>query len=161
MANTMRKVALWILGLLLFSAVGIAVFLVVAGDGFYRWAADRVLENAIDRKVEIDGYFSFNIGMEPTLVVTDLWIGNATWAEKQALMRVRHFEVQVALKPLLSGIVQVPRLVVEGLSLDLETGPDGAGNWEVASSEDEDTAVRENLFYPLLEFISLKDVAIT
>ena len=159
----MRKVALWSLGLLLFSAAGIAVFLAVAGDDFYRWAADRVLENAIDRKVEIDGSFSLNLGLEPTLVVTDLWIGNATWAEKQEMVRVKHFEIQVALKPLFSGIVQVPRLVIEGLTLDLETGPDGAGNWEVASasSEDEDTAVRDNLFYPLLEFISLKNVAIT
>jgi uncharacterized protein involved in outer membrane biogenesis len=149
--------------LILLSAGGIALFLVVAGDDFYRWAVDRVLEDAIDRTVEIDGSFSLNLGLEPTLVVTDLWIGNATWAEKQEMMRVKHLEVQVALKPLFSGIVRVPRLVVEGLTLDLEMGPDGAGNWEMASasSEDEEKSVREDFVSPLLEFISLKDLAIT
>jgi len=160
MADIVKKVALWGLGLILLSAAGVAVFLVVAGDDFYRWAAEGLLEDALDRKVEIDGSFSLDLGLEPTLVVTDLWIGNATWAEKPEMVRVKHVEVQVALKPLLSGIVQVPRLVVEGLTLDLETGPDGAGNWEIASSEDEKTAVREDLFYPLFEFISLKDVVI-
>jgi uncharacterized protein involved in outer membrane biogenesis len=148
---------------MLLSAAGIIVFLANAGDDFYRWAANRLLEDAIDRKVEIDGSFSLDIGLEPTLVVTDHWIENAPWAERQEMVRVKHFEVQVALKPLFSGIVQVPRLVVEGLTLDLETGPDGAGNWEVAKarSDQEDSARREDLSLPLFEFISLKDVAIT
>ena len=58
---------------MLSSVVSIAAFLAIAGDDFYRWAADKVLENAIDRRVEIDGSFSLDLGLEPTLVVSDLW----------------------------------------------------------------------------------------
>ena len=89
MAGAIKKVVVWGLGLMLLSVAGVAVFLTVAGDDFYRWAADRVLEDAIDRRVEIDGSFSLDLGMEPTLVVTDLWIGNATWAEKTEMMLVK------------------------------------------------------------------------
>ena len=163
MAGTIRKVTLWSLGLLLLSAAVIAVFLATAGDDFYRWAARQLLEDALDRQVHVDGTFSFDVGLEPTLVVTDVWIENAPWAEKSEMARVERAEVQIALMPLFSGIVQVPRLVVEGLTLELETGPDGAGNWQIAKAggEDGETAGQKDLFYPLLEFISLKDVAIT
>ena len=148
---------------MLLSVAGIAVFLVVAGDDFYRWAADRLLEDAIDHKVYVEGTFSFDVGLEPTLVVTEVWIENAPWAEKQEMVRVKRLEVQVALKPLFSGIVQVPRLVVDGLTLELERGPDGTGNWQIAKAggEEGEAAGQKDLFYPLLEFISLKDVAIT
>ena len=158
-----KRVALWSLGLLLFSAVIVTAFLAIAGDNFYRWAAGRLLEGSIDRTIHFDGTFSFDVTLEPTLIVTDVWLENAPWAEKAEMARVERAEVQVALKPLFSGIVRLPRLVVDGLTLDLETGPDGAGNWEVASAsyEDEDTAGQKDMFYPLVEFISLKDVAIT
>jgi hypothetical protein len=158
-----KHIALWSLGLLLFSVAIIAAFLAIAGDGFYRWAAGQLLEGSIDRTIHVDGTFSFDVGLEPTLIVTDIWLENAPWAQKAEMARIDRAEVQVALKPLFSGIVRLPRLVVEGLTLDLETDADGAGNWQIAKGggEGAETAGRQNLFYPLFEFISLKDIAIT
>ncbi|MEE9145228.1 MAG: AsmA family protein, partial [Candidatus Binatia bacterium] len=158
-----KSIIWWSLGLLLLLVVVLAVFLATAGDGFYRWAARQLLEDKLGRPIQVDGTFSFDVGWEPTLAVTDVWIENATWAEKREMARVKRAEVQFALKPLFSGIVLVPRLVVEGLTLDLETGPDGEGNWEVGKGirGGGRMAGQEDLFFPLFEFISLKDVAIT
>jgi uncharacterized protein involved in outer membrane biogenesis len=154
MAGTLRKVALWALGLLLLSATVIVAFLAIAGDGFYRWAATQLLENALDRQVHVDGTFSFDVGLEPSLMVTDVWVENAPWAEKDEMARVERVEVQIVLKPLFSGIVQVPRLVVEGLTLELERGPDGAGNWQMAKAGGKGGEAAG-------QKVSLKDVAIT
>ena len=123
-----KRIALWSFGLLLFSVAIIAAFLAIAGDNFYRWAAGQLLEGSIDRTIHVDGTFSFDVGLEPTLIVTDVWLENGPWAEKAEMARIERAEVQVAVKPLFSGIVRLPRLVVEGLTLELKTGPDGAGN---------------------------------
>ncbi len=158
-----KIIALWSLGCLLLSAVGTALFLASAGDGFYRWAMQQLLEGSIDRTIQVDGTFSFDVGLEPALVVTDLWIENAPWADRKEMARAKRVEVQIELGPLFSGIVRIPRLVVEGLDLDLETSPDGQSNWEVAGarSEKHDTAAPEDLSLPLIESVSLKDIAVT
>ena len=84
----LKDIALWSLGLLLLSATGIVVFLATAGDDFYRWAARQLLEGAIDRPVHVEGTFSFDVGLEPTLAVTEVWIENAPWAEKPEMARL-------------------------------------------------------------------------
>ena len=89
-----KRVALWSLGLLLFSAVIVTAFLAIAGDNFYRWAAGRLLEGSIDRTIHFDGTFSFDISLEPTLIVTDAWLENAPWAEKAEMARVDRAEVR-------------------------------------------------------------------
>ncbi len=145
-----KRIVLWSLGFLLLSAAGMAVFLATAGDGFYRWAAGRLLEGSVDRTIQVDGTFSFDVGLEPTLVVTDLWLGNAPWAQTAEMARVERAEVQVALMPLFSGIVLLPRLVVEGLTVELEKGPDGEENWKIAraSRDDGKPAGQKDLVIP-------------
>ena len=63
------------------------VFLATAGDDFYRWAMRQAIAGTIDRVVRVDGAFSFDIGLEPALIVTDVWIENAPWASKKELAR--------------------------------------------------------------------------
>ncbi len=158
-----KMIVLWSFGVLLSAALATVIFLATAGDGFYRWAMRQAIEGRIDREIRVDGSFSFDVGLEPTLIVTDVSIENAPWADKKHMARAGRIEVQIALRPLFSGIVRISRLVVEGLNLDLERSPDGESNWEVAgaSSEDDDRAVPKDLNYPLLELVSLKDIAVT
>jgi uncharacterized protein involved in outer membrane biogenesis len=148
-----KFIALWGLVALLLVASAATVFLATAGDEFYRWAMRHAIEGTIDREIRVDGSFTFNVGPEPVLIVTDVWIENAQWASKQEMARAKRVEIQLALGPLFSGIVRIPRLIVEGLNLDLETSSGGRSNWKVASAG-------RNVIYPLLEFVSFKDIAI-
>lgn len=101
----LKRIVSWGLGLLLSSAVFIAVLLWLAGDGILRWAAQDLLEASIERKVHMDGIFSVEFGWEPGLIVTDVWIENAPWASSKEIARAQRVEVQIALRPLFSGIV--------------------------------------------------------
>ncbi|MCZ6815195.1 MAG: AsmA family protein, partial [Planctomycetota bacterium] len=116
-----KFIALWGLGAFLLAASAAVVFLATAGDDFYRWAMRQAIEGTIHREIRVDGSFAFNVGPEPVLIVTDVWIENAPWASKKEMARAKRVEIQIALGPLFSGIVRIPRLVVEGLNLDLET----------------------------------------
>ena len=108
----LKRIVSWSLGLLLTSAVLIAVLLWIAGNDILRWAAQDLLEGSIDRKVHIDGTFSVEFGWVPGLIVTDVWIENPPWAAKKEMARVQSTEVQIALKPLFSGTIHLPRLAL-------------------------------------------------
>jgi len=156
-------VVLWALGALLLSTLAAVIFLATADDDFYRWAMQKAIEGKIGNEIRVDGSFSFDVGLEPTLIVTDVSIENPPWANKKQMARADRVEIQIVLKELFSGTIQIPRLVVEHLDLYLETSADGENNWEVAgaSSEEDATAAQEDLMYPLFEFVSLKDIAVT
>ena len=128
----------------------------------FRRAARHLLESALERGVELNGTFSVTLGSEPSLVATDISVANAPWAEKPEMAHVGHVEVQVALAPLFSGVVLIPRLVIGGVTLDLQVGADGRGNWEPAEDDkDRRAADRADAFYPLIELLSVSDVTVT
>ena len=158
------KLSVWVVALVVLTLGFLLAFLAMASDDFYRRVTQQLLEQVIDRQVRLDGTFSMDIGMEPTLVVTDLWLENAPWAETTEMARLDRVEVQVALQPLLSGVVLIRRVVVEGLTLDLETARDGRVNWDIATpsrhDEEPETDAGDTRF-PLVESISLKNISLT
>ena len=159
MTRRATKIVLWSLGVPLSALAAAIIFLALAGDDFYRWAMRQAIEGAIDREVRVDGTFSLDLGWQPTLRITDIWIENAAWTGKKEMARAERIEVQVALRPLFSGIVRVPRLVVEGVSVDLEKSADRQANWDIGSPGRSVGADElEDLVYPLFDFISLTDI---
>jgi uncharacterized protein involved in outer membrane biogenesis len=153
----LSAVLLWFGGGLALLVVAAVAFMALAGEDFYRRTGVYLLESALDRNVRLDGTFAVTLDLEPTLVVTDISIANAPWAEKAEMVRVERLEVQVELVPLFSGVVVIPRLVVGGATVDLEIAADGRGNWESAKPEGGD---RKNLFSPLVKVLSVENVAI-
>ena len=127
-----KTIVLWTLGAFLLSTLGAVIFLATADDDFYRWAMQQAIEGRIVREIRVDGSFSFDVGLEPALIVTDVSIENAPWADKKHMARAGRVEVQIAIKELFSGIILIPRLVVADLDLDLETSANGENNWEVS-----------------------------
>jgi uncharacterized protein involved in outer membrane biogenesis len=137
--------------------VAAVAWLAVAGDDFYRRAGQYLLESALDREVRLDGTFAVTLGLEPTLVVTGISVANAPWAETAEMARIDRVEVQVALMPLLSGVVEIPRLAIAGATLDLEIAADGRANWETPGSQSVDL---KDLVIPLVKFVAVDNVAI-
>lgn len=100
-----KLIVLSSLGVALLTVFAAVIFLAAAGDDFYRWALQQAIEGSLDRQIVVDGSFSFDVGLEPTLIVTDVWIENAPWASSKEIARAQRVEVQIALRPLFSGIV--------------------------------------------------------
>jgi uncharacterized protein involved in outer membrane biogenesis len=146
--------------------LGISVaFLATAGDDFTRRLLHHQMAEIIDREVRVDGTVSLDVSLEPTLSVTDVRIANPPWVPDRSFAHLERAEVQIVLLPLFSGIVHLRRLVFEGLTLRLETAADGRENWHLLAATAEDEGDEEpeepgDAFYPLLEFISLDDIAV-
>ncbi len=65
-----------------------------------------------------------------SLSFSEMKLGNPPGFSSDHLLQVSSFEARIKVLPLLVRRVEVSRFVVGGLSLNLEKGADGRGNWE-------------------------------
>ncbi len=121
---------------------GIFVFLVaviVAAGVYLYYAVDRneirriveqKAEEATGRKLVMAGPIDLGISLSPSVSVADVSFANADWGSRPEMAKIGSFEVQLALLPLISGNVEVQRVVLSGADILLETDKEGRANWE-------------------------------
>ena len=156
-----RSIFLWGLGIILLVPLLGAVLLFAFSDSLARWALERALKDDGELQVHFDGDVSLEFGSNLRLSITDLWISNPDWAENEALARIGHGKISVALRPLLSGTVFVHRLVVSDFDLNLEIAEDGRRNWDILSSGDEPSRSGEFGFAPIFQSLSITDAVVS
>lgn len=69
----------------------------------------------------------------PSLHAHDLALGNPSWAHGRPLATAKDVVARLALLPLLAGEVRLKSIALDHVSVDLETGPDGARSWSFAA----------------------------
>jgi len=69
------------------------------------------------------------------VVLEDVTFSNVSWGSKPEMISLNKFEIKVALLPLLSGDIQVNRLILLEPDILLETNKKGLENWVFASKE--------------------------
>lgn len=131
--------------LLLVVLVSIVVIISTVDINQYKTKLINVVEESTGRQLQIDGDIGFAVSLLPTLVVEDVHFTNASWGSKPEMLKLDKFEVEVALLPLLSGNIQVNRLILLAPELLLETDKKGTGNWvfspkKVADKKTESTS---------------------
>ncbi len=115
----------------LFILTIIVVVLVISTIDVNEYKSDlvQVVEEATGRKLVIDGEIGFAISLIPTVVIEDVKFANASWGSKPDMLSLNRFEVQVSLIPLLSGNIQINRVILLEPDIFLETDKNGTGNW--------------------------------
>lgn len=88
----------------------------------------KAVWNATGRELTINGDIKLKLGLIPTLVLTDIKFQNAPWGTRKDLFKIRHFEVQVALLPLLKRNIEVKRLILVEPEIVIETDKYGKSN---------------------------------
>ena len=84
--------------------------------------------NATGRELTIGGDIKLKLGLIPALVLTDIKFQNALWGTRTDLAKIRYFEVQVALLPLLKRNIEVKRLILVEPEIVIETDKYGKSN---------------------------------
>ena len=154
---------LWVTGVAVFCALSITIFIATAGQETHRWMVKELVESVLDRKAHVDGFASLNLGLHPSLIATDIWLENPSWAEKKEMARLDRVEIQLELLPLFSGNVLIPQLKIDGLKIGFETNVDGKTNW-MSADTNAAASQADHIPYgyvPLLELISLNDLTLT
>ncbi|MGH8073358.1 MAG: AsmA family protein [Lysobacter sp.] len=124
-------------------AIGIVVLVVLWDWNWFKGPVERQVEARTGRDFEIGGDLDVDLGWVPTIRANDLHFGNADWSKQPTMAEAQQLELAIALKPLFKGDILIPTLRLVAPRVNLETGPEGGGNWQFGdSSGDNDIQFR-------------------
>jgi len=97
----------WILlaGCGAFAALLITTYVILSTYNFNSLKPEisRRVKEATARELTFGGDIHFKFGLTPSLVVNDVRFQNAPWGSRPEMAKIRQFEIQVALLPLISA----------------------------------------------------------
>ncbi len=128
----MRKILIGIVILLV--ALVAAAFVgpqFIPGDALKAQIAAQV-HAATSRDLIIDGDLSFTLLPVPGVKVSDVRVSNIKGAQADNMVRLKSAQVVVALGPLITGDIEIQRVVLVDPVFELEQLADGVNNWTFA-----------------------------
>lgn len=133
------KIVKWVVGLvvLLVAVVGIAGTVILSTtdlDEVRALVQDRARE-ATGRELVLAGPMDLGISLTPSIKVEQVRFANAAWGSRPDMVTLDRFELQLSLLPLLSGDIQIDRVVLVGADILLEKDKDGNVNWSFGEAE--------------------------
>jgi uncharacterized protein involved in outer membrane biogenesis len=113
-------------------ALVVAVIVIVSTYDFNKFKP-MIIQKAKEetgRELKLEGDIRLKIGLTPALVVDGVSFQNAPWGSRPEMAKIKRFEVQVALLPLISGNVELKRLILVEPDILIETDKTGKSNLE-------------------------------
>lgn len=132
----------------------------------YKGLIAEEAEKATGRKLVIAGDADLSISLTPSISVSSVSFANAPWGSRPEMAKLKNVSVEVALMPLISGDLQVNRLVLSGLDLLIETNGKGRGNW-LFDAPEKPTEAGEGggsggaATLPTVKLVVLEDILVT
>jgi uncharacterized protein involved in outer membrane biogenesis len=125
----LRKILLSVI--ILAGIVTVVLFYLIATLDIeaHRSKIESIISQSLNREVRIQGKIRLKISLWPYFVVEDISIGNPSWATVPYLARIKRFEIQVALLPLLRKELKILELKLIGADVHLERDKKGTPNW--------------------------------
>ncbi|MEE8575299.1 MAG: AsmA family protein, partial [Thermodesulfobacteriota bacterium] len=130
------KILKWIVigGAAIVAIVVIAAYVIVSRYDFndFKPLAEDAVYEATGRKLTLAGDIDIKLGLTPSLIIEDVSFQNAAWGSRPEAVKLKRFEVEVALMPLLSGGLEVKRFIMIEPDILVETNKAGKSNLEFA-----------------------------
>lgn len=115
------------------------IVLALAGPSFVDWnrfrgQLEQQLTTAAGRDVTIGGGIGFSLLPRPALSLRKLQMANATGARSPVMLEMERLDVQLGVRALLTGTIQLASLRMTAPVLHLEIMADGKNNWGFANN---------------------------
>ncbi len=91
------------------------------------------------RDFAVRGPLSIRLLPRIGVAADDVVLGNAPWGARKDMLMVQHARFDIALWPLLQGLVDIASVSFDGVDLWLETDRNGVGNWAMGRDGDANT----------------------
>lgn len=121
--------------------IGLILLLVLWDWNWFKRPIEHQVQARTGRSFTIDGPLDVDLGWTPVISAGNVHFGNAEWARRPEMASADQLELAISLPVLLRGKMRIPRLRLENPRLDLETGPDGRGNWQLRNSGKDDSNI--------------------
>ena len=162
-----KKVLIGLVALVVIIVGGLYAVIASVDVNEYRDVIAQEAEKATGRKLVLGGELKLNVSLSPSITASDITFANAAWGSRPEMIKLRDVDVEVALVPLISGDIQVKRLVLSGLDVLLETDAKGNPNWVFASAEPaaasggQASTESGGAALPTVNLVELRDIQLT
>ncbi|MCX5908267.1 MAG: AsmA family protein [Deltaproteobacteria bacterium] len=131
-----------ILGIVAIVIVGllVAIYAILASYDFNKLkpTITKAAKEATGRELTIGGDIRLKFGFTPALFAENISFQNAPWGSRPELAKIKRFEIQVALFPLIFGKVEVKRLILMEPDILIETERAGQSNLKFEPAKKEE-----------------------
>ncbi len=139
----------WALLLLL-----VALLLLLFDWNWFKGPIERQVQAMTGREFRIEGDLDVELGFfRPTVIANGIVLGNAEWAERKTMLRVRRAEIQWAVWHVWRGEIVLPRVHLLAPELGLERDGEGLANWDFGDPD----ADREPTPLPRIDQLLVED----
>ena len=128
MTRILKYIGIFIAGIAFLLILAVAVINLIPGDKYKELISSSV-KSATGRDLKIEGDLDIRLFSTFGLKASGIKFANADWGSKPHMVSVDDIEAEVALFPLLKGILDVT-LLVDTSELFLESHSSGQGNWQ-------------------------------
>ena len=128
-----RRILLIVIGLVVVLPIaGIGIFIATFNANGWKPRIQDAVMRATGRELSLNGPISLKWSLVPTIEARDVALANIDGGSRPQMVTAQSIEAEVALLPLLSNRIEIPRLVVIKPDVLIETTQDGRGNWVFA-----------------------------
>lgn len=89
------------------------------------------VKEATGRDLQISGPVSLSLFPGISVKAEQVALSNTSWASNPNLLTLKQIELDISLWPLLGGNVEISRIGLQGLEVNLQTNKAGDGNWNL------------------------------
>lgn len=90
------------------------------------------VKEATGRELVISGPVSLSVFPAIRVKAEQVSLSNASWASNPNMLTLKQMELDIRLLPLIKGSIEIGRVGLQGLQLNLQTNQAGEGNWNLA-----------------------------
>ena len=146
---------------LLLKAVAV---LVTIDLGRFKDRIEVLATDMLGRELRIDGELHAYIGASVELYAEDVFLANPAWADDEAFVTVRKIDLAVNVWSLVSGPIDVERLDIQGVRVNIEKNDASDASWIFeglkAEPDPEETEPIVRLPF-ILEYAAINDVQVS
>jgi AsmA family protein len=152
--------------------VGISIYLTSLDFNDYKPEIIAEVKTFTGRDLVIDGDLNLELSLTPSIAVGGVKFANAAWGSRPQMATIDRFEAQVALLPLISGTVEVRKVVLRGVDILIETDRRGRANYEFETTKSDKGAAKspdkpaaddggDGVALPVVHHVSIEDAKLT
>ncbi len=130
----------------------------------YRDLIAEQVKNATGRELTLGGDLELEVSLSPSVVARKVAFANAPWGSRKEMATIDRFEAKVDLLPLLSGTVQVSRVILVKPDVLIETDKNGKGNWVFKVDDAKQAPAKKDAgggSLPVVRLVDVEDAVFT
>ncbi|WP_119301816.1 AsmA family protein [Dongia deserti] len=157
------KIILTGIGLALVALVALAFTVVMATDfNDYRDLVQQRVKAATGRDLVIAGNIDASFSLSPRLSAKQVSFRNAPWSDIPQMASLDEIEAEIAVLPLLTGLIRIKEVVLRGGQVVVETNKEGVGNWvlNLGPQTNPESASTNASGLPKIDRMTIEDVTL-